>query len=495
MPEATQTRDYVAVLDIGSNAVRLVVFDGMNRVPVKIHNERDLCALGADLGKTGRLNPDGVEKAMQSLGRFAALIAAMKIKHVMAVATAALRDAADGPDFIAAVQKKFGLQIRVIDGEEEARLSAIGVMMNGLGERGIIGDFGGGSMELIQVNQNVVEHKQSFPVGSLRLHAAGDRAAQRKLIDEHLSKADFITNGAGGDFYVLGGSWRAMAKLHIRMTNHPLKVMDQYSFSGERALEFARTLAEQSPEDLEKVSGMSKKRAADIGASALAMAAVLEKMQPARVIFSATGLREGAIYDALPPALQQQDALTASCRKVAMKISRFNDVKSFTLMSEWMAPLFAMQQDSFTELLESACLLSDTGWFEHEDYQAVHAFERILLLPLYGVDHTGRAFLALANYVRYGGTGEDEVAAAARHILTRGSVTLAITAGLGMRVAYLLTGGALNLLKDTTLAVTEDQVILRLSGKAAGLESTLIDEAMKDLAEMLGRACRVVADA
>ena len=122
MPEATQTRDYVAVLDIGSNAVRLVVFDGMNRVPVKIHNERDLCALGADLGKTGRLNPDGVEKAMQSLGRFAALIAAMKIKHVMAVATAALRDAADGPDFIAAVQKKFGLQIRVIDGEEEARL-------------------------------------------------------------------------------------------------------------------------------------------------------------------------------------------------------------------------------------------------------------------------------------------------------------------------------------------------------------------------------------
>lgn len=494
MPEAVPTRDYVAVLDIGSNAVRLVVFDGMNRVPVKIHNERDLCGLGADLGKTGRLNPDGVEKAMQSIGRFAALIAAMKIKDVMAVATAALRDAADGPDFIAAVQKKFGLHIRVIDGEEEARLSAIGVMMNGLGERGIIGDFGGGSLELISVNYNVVEHKQSFPVGSLRLHAAGGVDAQRALIDSHLSKADFIRAGAGGDFYVLGGSWRAMAKLHIRMTNHPLKVMDQYSMSGHTALEFARSLSAQSPQELEHSARMSKKRAQDTHSAALAMAAVLEKMQPERVIFSATGLREGLIYDALPAGAQKQDALTASCRKVALKISRFNDVKSFTLMSEWMAPLFAMQQDSFTELLESACLLSDTGWFEHEDYQAVHAFERILLLPLYGVDHTGRAFLSLANYVRYGGTGEDEIVADARNILTRGSVTLAIIAGLGMRVAYLLTGGALNLLKDTTLAVTEDQIILRLSGNAAGLNSSLIDEAMKDLAEMLGRACRVVSD-
>ncbi|MDY0009145.1 MAG: Ppx/GppA phosphatase family protein [Bdellovibrionales bacterium] len=494
MPEATPTRDYVAVLDIGSNAVRLVVFDGMNRVPVKIHNERDLCGLGADLGKTGRLNADGVEHAMQSIGRFAALIEAMKIKHVMAVATAALRDAADGPDFIAAVQKKFGLTIRVIDGEEEARLSAIGVMMNGLGTRGIIGDFGGGSLELIQVNNHTVEQKQSLPIGSLRLQAAGSRDAQLALIETHLSKADFITAWTGGDFYVLGGSWRAMAKLHIRMTGHPLKVMDQYSMSGEKALAFARMIAAQSVEDLEKSSGLSKKRVQDMGPAALAMAAVLEKMQPARVIFSATGLREGAIYDALPPALQRQDALTASCRKVALKISRFHDVKSFTLMSEWMAPLFAMQHDSFTELLESACLLSDTGWFEHEDYQALHAFERILLLPLYGVDHTGRAFLALANYVRYGGTGDDEVADSARHILTRGSVTLAIVAGLGMRVAYLLTGGALSLLKDTELAVTEDQVILRLSGKSAGLHAAVIDDAMKDLAEMLGRACRVIAD-
>jgi len=199
MSEAASTRDYVAVLDIGSNAVRLVVYDGMNRVPVKIHNERDLCGLGADLGKTGRLNPDGVEKAMQTIGRFAALITAMKITTVKSVATAALREAADGPAFIAAVQKKFGLDIRVIEGEEEARLSAIGVMMNGLGERGVIGDFGGGSLELIQVIYNNVNNKQSFPIGSHRLHALPNRDEQRKFIDGHLAGAPFIEQSAGGE--------------------------------------------------------------------------------------------------------------------------------------------------------------------------------------------------------------------------------------------------------------------------------------------------------
>lgn len=495
MPEAAvSTRDYVAVLDIGSNAVRLVVYDGLNRVPVKIHNERDLCSLGADLGKTGRLNPEGIDKAMQSIGRFAALIGAMKIRTVMPLATAALRDAADGPDFIAAVQKKFGLKIRVIDGDEEARLSAVGVMMNGLGTRGMIGDFGGGSLELIHVEDNRVCHKQSLPVGSHRLHAAEGRAAQRALVEAQLEKTGFLGKGAQGDFYVLGGSWRAMAKTHIRMTDHPLKVMDQYTMTGAQALEFAHLLAQQSVASLEKTAGLSKKRVQDMGAAALAMACVLEKMQPARVIFSATGLREGAIYDALPPAVQKQDALIASCRKIAMKISRFDDVKSFGLMAEWLSPLFAGHDEGFMRHVQAASLLSDTGWFEHEDYQALHAFERILLLPLYGVDHTGRAFLALANYVRYGGTGIEDAARTARKILTEEGITLAIVAGLGMRVAYLLTGGALSLLKGSRLQLTEDQVVLHLGGKSSGLHAGVIDEAMKDLGEMLGRACRVVID-
>src|SRR5690606_29027891 len=153
-------------------------------------------------------------------------------------------------------------------------------------------------------------------------------------------------------------------------------------------------------------------------------------LQPQRVIFSATGLREGVIYDGLPPAVQKQDALIASCRKIALKISRFDDVKAFKTMSDWMQGLFKGQDAGFFRYLEAACLLSDTGWFEHEDYQAIHAFDRILLLPFYGVDHTGRAFLALSNYVRYAGEGLENVVRTSRKMLTEEGITLAITAGL-----------------------------------------------------------------
>src|SRR5688572_26254491 len=138
MPEGT-TRDYVAVIDIGSNAVRLVVYDGLNRAPFKIHNERTQCHLGKHLATTGKLNPEGIAAALDSIGRYAGLIRAMKIKQVRAVATAAMRDAEDGAAFIKKVKDDFGLEIRIVEGEEEARLSAHGVMMNGLGAQGVIG--------------------------------------------------------------------------------------------------------------------------------------------------------------------------------------------------------------------------------------------------------------------------------------------------------------------------------------------------------------------
>ncbi|MBU6476262.1 MAG: exopolyphosphatase, partial [Alphaproteobacteria bacterium] len=179
-------KNYVAVIDIGSNAVRLVVYDGLNRAPFRIHNERNICNLGADLGRTGRLNPLSVKKALNSIRRFSGLLAAMKVSHVRAVATAAVRDAADGRDFIDTVQKEFGLKIEVINGEEEARLSALGVLANGFGRDCVIGDFGGGSMELIVVENGEVKHKASLPLGSHRLQAEKGRAARVDMVEKHL---------------------------------------------------------------------------------------------------------------------------------------------------------------------------------------------------------------------------------------------------------------------------------------------------------------------
>jgi exopolyphosphatase/guanosine-5'-triphosphate,3'-diphosphate pyrophosphatase len=483
------TKNYVAIIDIGSNAVRLVVYDGLNRAPFRIHSERAICNLGADLGTTGSLNPDSVKKALNSIRRFSGLLAAMKVANIRAVATAAVRDAKDGKDFIDTVQKEFGLTVTVIDGEEEARLSALGVVANGPGGGNIvIGDYGGGSLELIVVENSLVRHKASLPLGSHRLLAEKGRAARVEMIVRHLDSAGFLKDYAGLDFYAMGGAWRSMATAHMNMVHCPLRVLDHYQIGGKKAAEFAGIVARQNPAALEKTMGMSQKRLRDMSVAALTMEQLFEKIRPRQLIFSGTGLREGLLFDQLPPAAHKQDALIAGCAKIALKISRFDDLKAFMILAQWMTPLFAGQDAAFMRLLEASCLLSDTGWFEHEDYQAEHAFQRILVMPFYAIDHTGRAFLAMTQYVRYKGYTKriDEVTKPAQKLLADRTIDLAATIGLAQRMGYLLTGGALGLLRQTELKVTQKQLILKLNEQADTLNADIIRDALKTLAERMG---------
>lgn len=506
MIDRRSARDYVAILDIGSNAVRLVIYDGFNRAPVRIHMERRICNLGGDLAVTGRLRPDGVDKALNALRRFSGLLEAMRVKHVHAVATAALRDAADGADFIARVQKEFGLAIRVIDGEAEARLSAYGVMMNGLAaeapggvSRRLIGDYGGGSLELIALENGEMVAKTSLPLGSHRLQALKTRAEREKAVETALEGVPFLKDFTDADFYALGGAWRSMAKAHMHMAGHPLYVLDHYAIEGDKARDFASLIARQSHASLEKTVGMSKKRLADMNVAALTMELLFARVQPRRLIFSATGLREGLLYEQLKPAVREQDALLASCRKIAAKISRFDDMYSFNVLWRWMMPLFAEQDPHFLRLLQASCFLSDLSWFEHEDYQAEHAFDRVIVLPLYGVDHPGRVFLALSQYVRYRGylnshNRDDSQTMAARRLLSPLDIEVAAIVGLAQRIGYLLTGGALNLLTQTKLELADDKVVLTLGGRARQLDADIIVDALNDLAGALGRKAELVTE-
>ncbi|MCE9507776.1 MAG: Ppx/GppA family phosphatase [Alphaproteobacteria bacterium] len=480
------TKDYVAVIDIGSNAVRLVVYDGLNRAPFKVYTERAICNLGADLATTGDLNPAAVKKAMTSLRRFSGLLAEMKIKNVRAVATAALRDAKNGKVFIAKVKKDFGLTIAVIGGEEEARLAALGVLANGFGGSGVIGDYGGGSLELIVVKNYRVRHKVSLPLGSHRLLAEKSRTARVKMIETHLDRAGFLKEYSGLDFYAMGGAWRSMAKAHMHLSQYPLQLLDHYQLEGEKAAAFARLIARQSAARLEKTSGMSGKRIGDMGVAALAMEILFRKIRPRRLIFSGTGLREGVMFDQLKPAVLKQNALLASCAKIA---AHAGDSK---ILHRWLAPLFAGQDAEFLKLLEASCLLSDVSTLEHEDYRAEYAFRRILVMPLYGIDHAGRAFLALSQYVRYEGQLDDDVAAVAQKLLDNKMIDLAVTVGLAQRLGYLLTGGALGLLRQAGFKVTPKKLVLKLGGKTAALHADVIGDALKDLAASLGKAAEIL---
>jgi exopolyphosphatase/guanosine-5'-triphosphate,3'-diphosphate pyrophosphatase len=502
--------DSVAIFDIGSNAVRLVIYGGPARAPMKIHNERNLCGLGAGVAANGRLDPAARDKAEASLRRFAGLVAALKIGTVRAVATAALRDAADGAEFIGKLGRELGLDIRIVDGKEEAHLSAAGVMMNGLGANGVIGDFGGGSLELIATENGAVKKTASLPIGSHRLHALSTRHQKIKVIDAALDTVDFIgigggfmapdmatdLPGTGGDFIALGGAWRSMGRAHMHYARYPLRVLDHYGITGKRAVDFATLLSHQSPAALEKTVGLARKRAPDVGIAALVMERLFERLRPARLIFSGTGLREGLLFDTLPAEVRTQDALIAGCEDFAARTSRMGDLDAFRALTAWMAPL---SEGGIARLVEATCLLSDIAGFEHEDSQAVQAFHRAFAFPFYAASHTTRAFVALALCVRYrgylrrtprDGTEEDPTRPAQR-ILGEKMTSLAVQTGLAVRAAYLLTGGALHLLKQTKLDVTEAAVTLSLPGAAAPLNAESVQRAMENLGREMGRAAKI----
>lgn len=465
--------EHVAVLDIGSNAARLVIFDAADRAPVKIHTERSICNLGADLATTGRLNPEGVKRALASIGRFSAIVRAMKVTNVHAVATAALRDAADGKEFIAEVKRLHNLDIRIIDGEEEARLSALGVMMNGLGSDGVIGDYGGGSLELIVVRGGRVWNKTSLPIGSHRLQALKTREERLEAVDTALNATSFLKDCGGGDFYALGGAWRSMAGTHMKLTDYPLSVMDHYTVDGGAVEIFAEETARQKP---------ATKRAADVAVAALAMQRLFQRLKPARIVFSGTGLREGVLFDSLSPAVKKEDPLLASCRKLAISLGRQADLSVFDMLAQWVAPLFADEDGSFGRLLAASCLLGGTEWLTPEDDRARQACARLLNAPLYGVEHAGRIFLALSQHARHAGVLPEDNA------FDKDLSRRALLAGLAQRAAWTLTGGCLPLLEHAGLKVTPRSVVLALEGPAAALLSPAVEATMNDLAVAAGRA-------
>ena len=484
-------QDCVAVFDIGSNAVRLVIYDAADRSPVKIHNERSLCRLGKGVAATGRLNPAGIPAAMEALTRFTMLAKKMGVRRHHAVATAAIRLAKDGAAFLAQVKKECGLDVRIIDGGEEARLSALGVMAGAAPGpfNGLIGDYGGGSLELLMIKDGRIRKKTSLPIGSGTLQDM-TRPKRQETIETYLNDVPFLEDCKNMDLYALGGAWRAMAKAHMHMKNHPLSVVDRYTISGRQASSFAQLIARQSPKSLERAAKLSKGRIQDMSVAGIAMERLLHRIKPAHVVFSGTGLREGILFDTLTPAQKKKDGLLATAHKYALQGSRFAKTTPLEKLAAWVLPL--MNKDTPSRLITASCLLSDICCTVHEDYQAEEAFRRIFIMPLYGISHEDRAFLALSQYVRHRGylrratraKSADETTRPALALLDKSAADQAIILGLAQRLGYALSGGVPGLLTTSRWKVTLKKATLHLNAQSALLNTGMA----KDTLDALGKA-------
>ena len=395
---AARALSRVGVIDIGSNSVRLVVFDGAARSPAYFYNEKVMAGLGAGMDQTGRLNPEGRERALAAIRRFVGLARGMDILPLTAVATAAVRVAEDGDEFRREVEHETGQIIHVVDGEEEARLSAQGVLLGWPDAEGLVCDIGGSSMELARVEGGRVWERATSPLGPLRLASiAGGYAGRDKEICQVLAGlAEKIERH--DRLYLVGGSWRAIARLDEVRTGYPLSVLNDYRMKPKSVRATLDWIDGQDLELLRQKAGLSMARISLVPLAGEVLRRLLAAFHIREVVTSGYGIREGLLYEQMPQRIRSRDPLIEAARYAQYTSAR---IPGFgRLLHEFVSPLFHRPHGD-PRWIHAACLLHDVSWRAHPDYRAEIGFDYATRSNFAGLDHVGRVYIGLALSYRY----------------------------------------------------------------------------------------------
>ncbi len=478
-----------AVIDVGSNSVRLVVYRIDGRAMTPTLNEKVMAGLGRDISRTGALSEDGVDAALRALRRFATLIDALKITQVYAVATAAVREASDGAAFAARVEAETGIKLRILSGEDEARLSALGVSAGAPDAKGLVGDLGGASLELIEIGPKGVGRGETFPIGPLTLMRGEeiDYARVSKRVGEVLGDTKLLGK-RGGDFYAVGGAWRALGRIDISLKNHPLGVLHHHEMSRAQVLKVAEVVRGQSKRSLEKLEEAAAKRAETLPYAAVVLEHVMQAGQFDRVVLSAFGLREGVLIERMSEAALAVHPLIAAAEALAGRWSRARGFGA--ALEEWIAPMFEGRTYVFPKKREevlrgAAARLADVGGPLHPDQRVEVMFDLILRAPLAAINHEERAFLAAAIHHRYT-KAQPRHAEAYMRLLSEDQQASAAALGAALRLGADLSGRSEALLAAFEAAAVDGRLVLRVKKKAAHLVTETAARRLEAVAQWLG---------
>jgi exopolyphosphatase/guanosine-5'-triphosphate,3'-diphosphate pyrophosphatase len=479
-----------AVIDVGSNSVRLVIYRLDGRAIWTVYNEKALAGLGRDLPSTGRLSPEGVPIALAAIRRFRALLDGWRAEDVTAAATAAVRDAADGPAFLQLVRDETGLSVRVLTGAEEARYAALGVIAGQPDAEGVVGDLGGSSLELVRLNGAEPDEGATLPLGPFALGAPRqlDTDRTRRAIESALTP--HANRFASRHFHAVGGAWRNLALFQMELADYPLHVAHQYEMSRSDALGVSRLVARQSRASLERMQGLSKKRIETLPYSAAVLEALIESLGVERITISAFGVREGLLLEAMAPEVRQRDPLIEGCE--ALTAARGASAELGAALEAWLTPAFGKLAPVFADrdavLLAAACRLADLGARLHPDHRADLAFEQVLRAPIAGMSHPERAFLASVAFSRHTSTVSPPQADTVARVIGSDRRQRARALGAAVRLGCDLSGRNPRLLEKSSLTIQGDRLSLTA---AAGWEDMLLGEQTAKRAQTLASALKL----
>jgi exopolyphosphatase / guanosine-5'-triphosphate,3'-diphosphate pyrophosphatase len=487
---ATDAEAPIAIVDVGSNSVRLVVYECLSRSPRPIFNEKSLCALGKGVATTGELPKAGVEKALAALRRFRVLSDIMGIKGLHVLATAAARDASNGAEFLAAAAAAIGAPVTLLSGGREAELSAYGVISGITKPDGVVGDLGGGSLELIDVKGAHAGKGTSLPLGGLTLMDASGRSprAAVKIVREALAESGIAKRLTGRTFYAVGGTFRALAKLHMSQRNYPLKVTHAYVIPARDAADFAGLVERANTETLISIDAVNTARRPLLAYGAVVLDEIIRRARPLEVMISVTGVREGLLYEKLDPAQRRQDPLLIAAAQFNKLFSR--SPGHAEELHDWidglMKSLHAEETQEERRLRHAACLLSDVNWRAHPDHRHEESVNIVENAAFLGVDHPGRSFLALAASYRYLGPDAD-VSPQLRALISAPMLERARILAAATRAAVVISGAMSGVLPLTPIACVKSKLILTLPRSLADLVSDRLQNRLNQLARLIGR--------
>lgn len=456
----------IAVIDIGSNSIRLVIYASGGRYPFPLFNERSNCRLGEGLGEDNLLQPDRIEVALAALSRFSRIMAAMGVATIHAVATAAVRRADNGTDFTEPAEAIIGQPIQVLTQTEEAHFVSRGLTLNIPDATGLVADLGGGSLEVVELDKGVVQNSISFNFGHLS-------SVSQEEISASFANVPWLAVGQHDRIFGVGGSFRALGLAYIEQTGYPLAVLHGLRIPQEEADNLLAAFCRESPD----LSGVPLGRQKTMPMAALIMRNLVRRSQAGRIVVSGTSIRDGLIADREIDASDRADFLQVVCQEISRTSHRFAGVPE--ALVDLLRPLFRRHGSDddptaernrmrYERLLEAACFLSDMCWNEHEDVRGDLGARRVLGLPVNCVTHKERIWLAIAIYHRYVGRKTNKSRPAELSaILGRRRRSEATTIGLGLRFALTFSGGTAQDLKK--LHLSHDGKVLTLHVDPSGV--------------------------
>lgn len=471
----------VGIIDIGSNSVRFVAYGGAERVPSVLFNEKVMAALGRGVARDGKLSDAAMSRTLEALARFRQLAREMKIKRLHIVATAAVRDASNGKAFLQKIAN-LGLKPRVISGEEEAQLAGLGVISAIPDANGIVADLGGGSLELIGVARGGVGEGVTLPLGVFRLGSSPEGQEIAKTIRAGIKTSRLKDAARGHCLYLVGGSFRALALLDMKIAGHPLPIIHHHRILPERLPVLRAALESRDIDQLKADTQISSSRIPTLPSVVTLLETMMSVLGPRRTYVSAFGLREGLLFRDLDSATRNEDPLLAAAIEVGERLGRFEDHGAS--IDIWMDPLFPDESREMRRLRLATCLLGDIAWNAHPDFRAERAVDMALHGNWVGIDSHGRAILGRALCSAFGGDGgfSPEVA----KLLKPGEEEQVVAWGRALRLAQRLSGGTEVLLRKTAIESTGDKLRLSIPEKYRILYSEAVERRLVQLAKALG---------